>query len=139
MTSTNISADAVLVERVMANLIENPAKFAGPEAHIAVAAINRGTSEEVSVYDDGPGIPAGNEQYLFERFSRCDSATGKPGHVLGLSICRAIVEAHGGMIASSHSHFGGAVSRFRCQWNFLLRSQFVMATAINNCAMPVNH
>lgn len=98
----------MLVERVMANLIENAAKFAGPEAHIAVAAINRGTSEEVSVYDDGPGIPAGNEQYLFERFSRCDSATGKPGHGLGLSICRAIVEAHGGMIATSPSPYGGA-------------------------------
>jgi hypothetical protein len=65
-------------ERVMANLMENAAKFAGPEAHIAVAAINRGTWAEVSVYDDGPGIPAGNEQYLFERFSRCDFATGKP-------------------------------------------------------------
>ncbi|MFL9937251.1 ATP-binding protein [Paraburkholderia sp. RL18-103-BIB-C] len=77
------SADAVLVERVMINLIENAAKFAGPEAHIIVAAINRGTWAEVSVYDDGPGIPAENEQYLFERFSRCDGATGKPGHGLG--------------------------------------------------------
>ncbi|MFM0455981.1 ATP-binding protein, partial [Paraburkholderia nemoris] len=100
--------DTVLIERVLVNLVENAAKFAGPEAHIGIAAVARGAWAEISVYDNGPGIPGGNEQRLFERFSGPGSAMAKPCHGLGLSICRAIVEAHGGMIGASPSPYGGA-------------------------------
>ncbi|MFM0380173.1 hypothetical protein PQQ72_24505 [Paraburkholderia strydomiana] len=58
---------------------------------------------------------------------------------LGVSICQAILEAHGGMIATSPSPYGGAGFTFSLTMEFPAPLQFVMATAINNCAMPVNH
>jgi len=115
LITTNMSTDlpllrfdAVLIERVLVNLIENAAKFAGPDAHIGITAVTHGSWAEISVYDNGPGIPVGDETCLFERFSRCESTAGKPGYGLGLSICRAIVQAHGGAIWISPSPYNGA-------------------------------
>jgi K+-sensing histidine kinase KdpD len=113
-----IRFDAVLVERVLANLIENATKYAGPGAHIGIAVVMREDWAEVSVYDNGPGIPIKDEQFLFERFSRCASSSGKPGHGLGLSICRAIVEAHGGTIRASPSPYHGAGFTFSLPLEF---------------------
>jgi two-component system sensor histidine kinase KdpD len=100
--------DAVLVERVLANLVENAAKYTPPVSHIAVASRVAGAWLETSVEDDGPGIPAGREDAIFEKFTRghAESATGGVG--LGLAICRAIVEAHGGTIRAEAGRERGA-------------------------------
>ncbi|MHA4867935.1 two-component system sensor histidine kinase KdpD [Duganella sp. PWIR1] len=104
--------DAVLIERVLANLLENAAKYTPPGARIEIGAALHGAWINVMVYDDGPGLPAGREEALFEKFTRGERESAKPGVGLGLAICRAIVEAHGGRITAASgpgaSPLGGA-------------------------------
>ena len=104
--------DAVLIERVLSNLLENAAKYTPPGSHIAVAAALHGIWINVMVYDDGPGLPHGREEAIFEKFTRGERESAKPGVGLGLAICRAIVEAHGGHIGATQSPLGGAAFEF---------------------------
>ncbi|PHV18515.1 two-component system sensor histidine kinase KdbD [Janthinobacterium sp. BJB303] len=90
--------DAVLIERVLCNLLENAAKYTPPGSTITVAAGVHGQFLQVRVLDDGPGLPPGREEAIFEKFTRGERESNKPGVGLGLAICRAIVEAHGGTI-----------------------------------------
>jgi two-component system sensor histidine kinase KdpD len=90
--------DAVLIERVLSNLLENAAKYTPPGSHITISAELHGVWIKVMVHDDGPGLPPGREEALFEKFTRGERESAKPGVGLGLAICRAIVEAHGGSI-----------------------------------------
>jgi two-component system sensor histidine kinase KdpD len=73
-----------------------------------IAAQPFGAWVNVTVYDDGPGLPPGKEDVLFEKFTRGERESAKPGVGLGLAICRAIVEAHGGTIRTCVSPLGGA-------------------------------
>ncbi|MES2742544.1 MAG: DUF4118 domain-containing protein [Pseudomonadota bacterium] len=98
--------DAVLIERVLCNLLENAAKYSAPGSNITLAARVDGPRLEVTVYDDGPGLPAGLEEAIFDKFTRGERESATPGVGLGLAICRAIVEAHGGTI-----HAGAAPGR----------------------------
>ena len=93
-----IHIDAVLIERVLGNLLENAAKYTPAGSAVTIAA--RVTSPDllVTVSDDGPGLPAGREEALFEKFTRGERESATPGVGLGLAICRAIVEAHEGRI-----------------------------------------
>jgi two-component system sensor histidine kinase KdpD len=100
--------DAVLIERVLCNLIENATKYTPPGSRIVVTAQVNGSELDVSVYDNGPGLPAGQEEAIFEKFTRGERESATPGVGLGLAICRAIVEAHGGTIHAGHSPEGGA-------------------------------
>jgi two-component system sensor histidine kinase KdpD len=100
--------DAVLIERVLCNLLENAAKYTPPGSRIVVSAAPRGTWMDVVVYDDGPGLPHGREEAVFEKFTRGERESAKPGVGLGLAICRAIIEAHGGTITAATSPLGGA-------------------------------
>ncbi|MYN28125.1 DUF4118 domain-containing protein, partial [Duganella levis] len=104
--------DAVLIERVLVNLLENAAKYTPPGAHIEIAAVLHGAWLNVTVHDDGPGLPAGREEALFEKFTRGERESAKPGVGLGLAICRAIVEAHGGRISAGRGALGGAAFTF---------------------------
>ena len=107
-----VQFDAVLIERVLCNLLENAAKYTPPGARIEVAAEVRGAQIHVSVCDDGPGLPLGREEALFEKFTRGERESAKPGVGLGLAICRAIIEAHGGQIGAVPSPLGGAGFEF---------------------------
>jgi len=100
--------DAVLIERVLCNLLENAAKYTPPGARIEIAAALRGACIDVMVCDDGPGLPQGREEAVFEKFTRGERESAKPGVGLGLAICRAIVDAHGGRIHAAPSPLGGA-------------------------------
>jgi two-component system sensor histidine kinase KdpD len=100
--------DAVLIERVLCNLMENAGKYTPPGSQIVIAAELHGAWINILVYDDGPGLPPGREEALFEKFTRGERESAKPGVGLGLAICRAIVEAHGGRIAAAPSPLGGA-------------------------------
>jgi two-component system sensor histidine kinase KdpD len=93
-----VEFDAVLIERVFANLLENAAKYTPAGSHVTISAAVRGRDLVVTVADDGPGLPAGREEALFEKFARGERESNMPGVGLGLSISRAIVEAHGGRI-----------------------------------------
>ena len=104
--------DAVLIERVFCNLLENAAKYAPAGTDVEIVASQLADSVEIRVCDHGPGFPAGNLSALFEMFARGQTESGKPGTGLGLAICRAIVEAHGGEISAENAPGGGACIRF---------------------------
>lgn len=100
--------DAVLVERVLCNLFENAAKYTPDGSRIEVSAALRGDMVDVMVYDNGPGLAPGSEERVFDKFTRGERESALPGVGLGLAICRAIVEAHGGTIRACASPLGGA-------------------------------
>lgn len=104
--------DAVLIERVLCNLVENAAKYTPAGSRIVIAAEVSGQTLEVAVYDNGPGLPVGQEDAIFEKFTRGERESATTGIGLGLAICRAIVEAHGGTIRAGHSPEGGACILF---------------------------
>lgn len=104
--------DAMLIERVLCNLLENAAKYTPSGSSIVIYAVQRGEFVRVMVYDNGPGLPRGREEAIFEKFTRGEKESAKPGVGLGLAICRAIVEAHGGTIAADKSPLGGAAFVF---------------------------
>ena len=86
-------------EQVLGNLIDNAIRHS-PEGGRVRLAIRRADAEtQVTVSDDGPGIPPDAREHVFQRFSRQDTARSRGGAGLGLAICREIVHAHGGRIA----------------------------------------
>ncbi len=105
-----ISFDPLLIEQVLMNLLDNSIKYTPPETPIDLSASSHGEEIVFEIADRGPGIPPGEEEKIFEKFVR-GSATGG-GIGLGLTICRAIIEAHGGRIWAENREGGGAVFRF---------------------------
>jgi len=105
-----VPVDAVLVEQLLVNLLENAARYAGPAAHVNVGARAEPGAVLVEIRDDGPGLPPGREERIFEKFHR--GSAREHGFGLGLAICRAIVTAHGGRIWAENAAPQGAVFRF---------------------------
>jgi two-component system sensor histidine kinase KdpD len=103
-----VEVDAVLLQRVFGNLLENAVKYTPPGSCIRIGAFVAGTLLEVHVEDDGPGLPVGREETIFKKFERGRQEGNLPGVGLGLAICRAIVEAHGGTILARPGPLGGA-------------------------------
>jgi two-component system sensor histidine kinase KdpD len=106
-----LAFDAVLMERVLFNLLENAIKFA-PGGEIVIAAQVADGEVEISVCDEGPGLVPGSENAMFELFERGRQEGATSGVGLGLAICRAIVEAHGGRIMAANKPEGGACFSF---------------------------
>lgn len=106
-----VSIDSILIEQVLVNLLENAVKYTPPGSAIDFSAWSEGHTVVVEVADRGPGLPAGDEQRIFDKFYRSRPASA-PGVGLGLTICQAIVEAHGGRIWAANRPGGGAVFRF---------------------------
>ncbi len=107
--------DAVLLERVFCNLLENAAKYAPTGTDIRIEARDAGEMIDISVCDAGPGFPADSQEQLFVMFARGQNDcgdSGKPGTGLGLAICRAIVEAHHGHIGAGNRPQGGGCIHF---------------------------
>jgi two-component system, OmpR family, sensor histidine kinase KdpD len=103
-----VRIDALLIERVLVNLLENASKYTPPGSRITLAAEIVGDQLSVSVSDNGPGLGAGREEAIFQKFTRGERESATPGVGLGLAICRAIVESHQGKIVASHRPGGGA-------------------------------
>lgn len=108
---TLIHVDGPLFERVLINLLENAVKYAGPQAQIGIDASVDGAHLQLDVWDNGPGIPSGMEQRVFDKFSRGNKESSVPGVGLGLAICQAIVDVHGGTISVHNRAQGGACFR----------------------------
>ncbi|SIT71543.1 two-component system, OmpR family, sensor histidine kinase KdpD [Burkholderia sp. b14] len=98
--------DPVLIEHLFANLFENAAKYtpAGAPLLIDAGVVEDGARRyvKVAVEDSGPGLPPGVEARVFDKFTRGEKESAKPGIGLGLAICRAIVDAHGGRIGAEN-------------------------------------
>jgi two-component system sensor histidine kinase KdpD len=103
-----VAFDAVLVERVLCNLLENASKYTPAGSTITVGAACANDALCFTVADNGPGLAAGSEEAIFEKFTRGQTESATPGVGLGLAICRAIVEAHGGRIWAENRPDGGA-------------------------------
>ncbi len=103
-----VEMDAALMERVLCNLLENAAKFTAPRSAIDIGARTEPGRVTIYVEDQGPGLPPGREEEIFEKFERGDRESATPGVGLGLAICRAIVQAHGGTIRAQNRAAGGA-------------------------------
>jgi two-component system sensor histidine kinase KdpD len=105
-----VSVDPVLMQQVLVNLLENAVKYNPPGSPIQVRARPANGALVLEVIDSGPGIPAGTEGKIFEKFYR-GPHTGIAGAGLGLPICRGIVEAHDGSIRAERRDKGGAIFR----------------------------
>lgn len=104
-----VEFDATLMERVIANLVENAVKHG--EGAIELRARTTPAELVMSVRDHGPGLPAalrGRAHELFEKFTRGEPESSRPGVGLGLAICKTIAEAHGGSISAADASGGGA-------------------------------
>jgi len=100
--------DAVLLERVFCNLLENAAKYSPNSADIDVYAQDSGAMIEITVCNAGAGFPLDRLKRIFDLFERGSIESAVPGFGVGLAICRAIVEAHGGSIRAFNPEKGGS-------------------------------
>jgi two-component system, OmpR family, sensor histidine kinase MprB len=97
------------IERAVANLLDNAAKWSPPGGEVEVA-VREG---EVTVRDHGPGIAEEDLPYVFDRFYRASSARGLPGSGLGLAIVKQVADAHGGTVVAERPEGGGTLMRLR--------------------------
>lgn len=110
---TMVQGDHDRLVQVCVNLLSNAAKFA-PLGNVEVTAARSGDMVEVSVIDNGIGIPAEHLETVFDKFRQLgDTMTDKPrGTGLGLPICREVVELHGGHIRAMVNESGGTILAF---------------------------
>jgi two-component system sensor histidine kinase KdpD len=104
----SVNVDAPLITRVLVNLLENAIKHTPPGTRITVSAGIEAEMIRVVIDDTGPGLPPGDPERLFAKFQRGRDDVDTGGAGLGLAICRAIVNAHGGHIAAMQRPGGGA-------------------------------
>ncbi len=102
-----VPLDFVLVTQVMVNLLDNAMKYSRPGSSIAIQVTPREGQLEVRVADRGIGIPQGALERVFEKFYRVSGRDAVKGSGLGLSICRGLIEAHGGRIWAEQRVGGG--------------------------------
>jgi two-component system sensor histidine kinase KdpD len=107
-----VRGDEVMLEQVLSNLLENAARHTPAGTAVEISAGAAGDALEVAVRDHGPGFPAGEETRVFEKFHQARPESAQSGFGLGLAICKAIVEAHGGTITADNAPGGGAEFRF---------------------------
>ena len=101
---TTVNGVSSRLERAVANLLDNAAKWSPPDGTVEVD-LHGG---ELRVRDHGPGIAADDLPRVFDRFYRATSARGVPGSGLGLAIVRQVVEEHGGSVSAENASDGGA-------------------------------
>jgi two-component system sensor histidine kinase KdpD len=106
-----VQMDALLMERVVINLLENSMKYTSPGTPLEISGRIQDRELLVAIADRGPGVPAGQEERIFEKFYQVSPGSAR-GAGLGLTICRSIVEAHGGRIWAANRPDGGAVFSF---------------------------
>jgi two-component system sensor histidine kinase KdpD len=107
-----VEADARRVESVLASLLDNALRHAGPGGHVVVSADPVGRFVQFAVSDDGPGIPVEDQARVFDRFVRLGPGEPETGSGLGLAIAREVVRAHRGAIWVDSGPGPGSVFSF---------------------------
>lgn len=109
-----VSMDGTLIEQVMINLMENAIKYAGTHPVLNVKVQNLGTKARFIVSDNGDGISASMLPHIFEGYMGDDekSSDSRRGMGIGLTICKSIVDAHGGTLKARNKQEGGAEFSF---------------------------
>lgn len=100
--------DQVLLERLLFNLLDNAVKYCPFGSRILIEVTQRNQTVMVAVHDNGPGLPAGDPQKLFDPFRRGQKESKIAGVGLGLAICRSIARAHNADLLALPSTIGGA-------------------------------
>jgi two-component system, OmpR family, sensor histidine kinase KdpD len=103
-----VSVEATLIVKILSNLLENAAKYTPPGTTITISAAVRAKNITLVVADNGPGLPPGDPERLFDKFQRGRSESNIVGVGLGLAICRAATHLHGGDIHAMDNMGGGA-------------------------------
>jgi two-component system sensor histidine kinase KdpD len=98
--------------KLFTNLLDNVVKYTARGTQVSISAVLDRSSVLVAVDDDGPGLPPGDPERLFEKFQRGSDEGTAVGVGLGLAICRAIVREHGGQISARNRPSGGAHFEF---------------------------
>ena len=107
-----VPGDEVMIEQVLSNLLENVARHTPAGTAVDISVATSAESLDVSVRDHGQGFAAGEEERLFEKFHQGRAEGPQSGFGLGLAICKAIIDAHGGTISARNAPGGGAEFRF---------------------------
>ncbi|MRH90992.1 DUF4118 domain-containing protein [Nocardia sp. SYP-A9097] len=102
-----VRADSGLLERVLANLIDNAVRYSPGDSPVRVTAEHTGKRVAITVVDTGPGVPTGLEDQLFEPFQRLGDRDNSTGVGLGLSVVRGFVDAMGGTVHAEPTPGGG--------------------------------
>jgi len=103
-----VEGNADAIKQLLWILIDNAFKHTHEDGHIEVRLLRNGESAALTVSDDGPGIPAGDLERIFERFYQSDTARSGEGTGLGLAIARWIAREHGGRVYAANNPSGGA-------------------------------
>ena len=106
-----VLADQEAVEGAVANILGNAVKYSSQRKAIGLAVEQRGAEVVVEVADRGIGLPAGEEERIFEQFHRGANAASTAGTGLGLPLVKSVVEAHGGRVEAANRPGGGSVFR----------------------------
>jgi signal transduction histidine kinase len=107
---TSLSCFPRRVHQAVSNLVSNAVKYTSPQGHITVDVEETENHIAISVTDDGLGIPAADQPYVFDKFFRVDLPETRdiPGSGLGLSIVKSVVEQHGGRVWLESAHGRGS-------------------------------
>jgi two-component system, OmpR family, sensor histidine kinase MprB len=109
LDETSVVGLPASLERAIANLLDNAAKWSPPGSPVEV----RLAGNELTVRDHGPGIAQADVPHIFERFYRATSARSMPGSGLGLAIVQKVAESHGGTIVAEPAPGGGTLMRLQ--------------------------
>jgi len=115
-----ILAEATLIVQILNNLLENAAKYTPAGTTIEISAVVSDADMLIVVADDGPGLPPGDPERLFEKFQRGRTEGNVVGVGLGLAICRAAARLHGGDIRAMSNPGGGARFELRLPVKMLI-------------------
>jgi two-component system sensor histidine kinase KdpD len=108
-----VEVDYLLLDQVLTNLIENALRYTPARSPITIAVATTTTNMTIAVADQGPGIPVGDLERIFDKFYRVQGRTSHTtGSGLGLAVCRGLIEAHGGRIWATNRSGGGAIFHF---------------------------
>lgn len=107
-----VDVDGILIEQLLINLLENAARYTPSGSVVTVRAKAQYGNVEVRVEDNGPGIPPGDLEKVFEKFYTVSRTDKHRGTGLGLAICKAIVTTHGGEMGVENNPGGGASFHF---------------------------
>ncbi|HBQ89813.1 sensor histidine kinase KdpD [Alcaligenes aquatilis] len=111
-----VEVDGVLLERVVTNLLDNAAKYTPATSTISLRGLCSGQSMYLLISDDGPGLPPGDPERLFETFTRGYKESSVAGVGLGLGLCRTIIAAHGGTISAKPRQPHGVIFEISLPW-----------------------
>ncbi|HEY9774967.1 MAG TPA: DUF4118 domain-containing protein [Planktothrix sp.] len=107
-----VELDAILIEHVIVNILDNALKYTPPDSKFAISAVADDKAATISITDTGAGIKPADAEKVFDKFYRAPVSASLTGTGLGLAICRGIVQAHGGRIWCENNIPSGCIFKF---------------------------